>query len=130
MKKSMVTKVTKFEKVDGYGNSSSLIEFVNADKGFYSHKSPDQTKFVVGQESEYNIEEREGKTGKKYFKVTVPQAEGAPQKFGGKPQVEPRIQMISFAAAYTKDLVCAGKIGMGDFSATFDIIYNEMTSKI
>jgi hypothetical protein len=129
MKKAMVTKVTKFDKTDSYGNSSFSIEFANGDKGFYSTKSPDQTKFIVGADAEYQIEEKEGKTGKKYFKITLPQTD-QPFKAAGRPQIEPRIQMISFAMAYAKDLVVAGKVEMKALPATFDIIYGEMISKI
>ena len=129
MKKAKVVKVTKFDKVDSYGNHSFSIEFENGDRGFYSTKSAEQSKFVVGSEAEYNIEEKEGKSGKKYFKVTLPQTD-TPFKGGGKPQVEPRIQMISFSAAYAKDLVVAGKADLKDFPVVFEMIYGEMIQKL
>jgi len=128
MKKSLVTKVTRFEKKDNYGNVSFAIEFSNGDKGFYSTKSENQTAFVAGKDAEYNIEEKQSKAGGIYYKITLP-GEAQPFK-GGKPQIEPRVQMISFAMSYTKDLVVAGKIQMSGLSETFDIIYNEMTSKL
>lgn len=129
MKKSKVTKVTKFDKVDSYGNTSFSIELENGDKGFFSTKSQEQTKFVVGKEAEYNIEEKEAKKGGTYFKITLPQIDGQWPK-SGRPAPEPRIQMISFAMAYTKDLVVAGKVRFDELPATFDILYNEMIGKI
>lgn len=126
MKKSLVTKITKFDKKEGYDNVSYSIEFANADKGFYSTKDENQTKFIAGKESEYNIEEKEGKNGKKYFKISVP----SEYKAGGRPQLEPRIQMISFAMSYTKDLVVAGKVSIEDMDFKFNEIYALMLSKL
>lgn len=127
MKKSIVTKITKFDKKEGFDTVSYSIEFANADKGFYSTKDENQTKFTVGKEAEYNIEEKDGKSGKKYSKIT------APNEFkpgGGRPQVDPKVQMIGFAMSYTKDLIVHDKVKMAELPATFDIIYNEMLSKI
>lgn len=125
--KAKVTKITRMDKLDTYGNTSFIVEFDNGQKGFYTSKNPNQTKFIVGNVADYNIEEKQGSKGT-YYKITVPQTEG--KSFGGKPQVEPRIQMISFAAAYTKDLVVAGKFGMQDFEKEFNRIYNIMISKL
>jgi hypothetical protein len=128
--KNKVTKLTKLDKLDNYGNTTFVVEFSDGTKGFYTSKDPEQKKFVVGVESvEYNLEEKEGKKGK-YNKIVLPQVAGKPPFGGGKPAPEPRVQMISFAAAYTKDLVVAGKIPMSDFMVTFEMIYNEMTNKI
>jgi len=128
--KSKPKKITRFEKVDSYGATSFAIDFENGQGGYYSTKSPDAIKFVVGTEIEYNIEEKESKAGKKYFKITLPSEAAAFKPSAGRPQVEPRIQMISFAMAYAKDLVVAGKVDMKSLSVTFDVIYNEMISKL
>jgi hypothetical protein len=132
MKKAKVTKITKMDKKDSYGNTSFIIEFINGDKGFYTSKQEDQTYFIVDKEVDYIIEEKDGKNAK-YFKVSKPQTE---TKFGGggfggsKHQIDPKVQMISFAMSYTKDLLVAGKIELKDLSRHFDEIYNTMTSKI
>lgn len=128
-KKALVTKVTKFEKKDNYGNSSFLIEFKNGDKGYYNSKNENQDKFVAGIESDYTIDEKIGKTGNLYWKITSP---GEPQGFqkGGKPQIDPRIQMISFAMSYCKDLIVSGKIPMSEMEKEFNRIYTVMTSKL
>lgn len=127
--KAKVTKITKMDRLDGYGNTSFVIEFQDGLKGFYTSKDANQTKFIVGQEAEFIIEEKDGKNGKKYNKITIPQAQ-RPNSFTGKSAPEPRVQMISFAAAYTKDLIVAGKIPLSEFGVTFEMIYGEMTSKI
>lgn len=127
--KQKVTKITKMDKQDSYGNTSFVIEFQDGQKGFYTSKDANQTKFVVGQETEFNLEEKEGKNGKKYNKISLPQTQKA-FSGGGRPSPEPRVQMISFAAAYTKDLIVAGKVPLAEFGITFEMIYGEMTSKI
>lgn len=130
MKKAKVTKITRMEKKDNYGNTSFIIELDNGDKGFYTSKNEDQKKFVVGQESEYLIEQKQGSKGP-YYKISIPQAEGGGKSFGGgKVQVDPKVQMISFAMSYTKDLIVGGKVPMHEMEKEFTRIYNTMTSKL
>lgn len=127
--KQKVTKITKMDKQDSYGNTSFVIEFQDGLKGFYTSKDQNQTKFVVGQETEFSVEEKDGKNGKKYNKITLPQTQ-KPFGGGGRPAPEPRVQMISFAAAYTKDLIVAGKVPLSEFGVTFEMIYGEMINKL
>lgn len=129
MKKAKTTKITTMAQKDSYGNTSFIIELDNGDKGFYTSKDEQQKKFVVGQETEYNIEEKQGKKGP-YYKITIPMDETKKFSGGGKPQVEPRIQMISFAMSYTKDLVVAGKVPLDGISKEFSNIYQLMISKL
>ena len=129
MKKAKTTKITTMAQKDSYGNTSFVIELDNGDRGFYTSKDENQTKFVVGKETEYNIEEKQGKKGP-YFKITLPQAEQPAWSGKGKPQVDPRVQMISFSASYAKDIICAGKAELKDFGTIFEMIYGEMTSKL
>lgn len=129
MKKAKVTKITKMDKKDSYGNTSFIIELDNGDKGFYTSKNEDQKKFIIGQEAEYNIEEKQGKNST-YFKISIPQSEGGGKSFGGRPAPDPKTQMIGFAMSYTKDLVVAGKVGIQDLEIEFLRIYNAMTSKL
>lgn len=130
-KKAKVTKITRMEKKDNYGNTSFIIEFENGDKGFYTSKLEDQKKFIVSQESEYLIEEKQGSKGK-YFKVTTPQSEGGSSQWqkGSKPQVDPKVQMISFAMSYTKDLIVGGKLQLSELEKEFNRIYTTMTAKL
>jgi hypothetical protein len=126
-KKSKVTKITKLDKKDNYGNTSFIIEFENADNGFYTSKNEEQKNFIVGQEATYTIEEKEGKTGKNYFKITLPQAQKS-FSGGGKSYTpaDPRIQMISFSTSYAKDLVVADKIKITDLSKYSEEIFKNM----
>lgn len=129
MKKAIVTKVTKFEKKDDYGNTSFSIEFNNGDKGFYSTKSEEQTKFVVQKEAEYDIQQKTGKNDKVWFKITVPGSDN--KSFGGgRPQQDPKVQMISFAMSYTKDLIVGGKVPMTDLEKVYNHIHALMTGKL
>lgn len=128
-KKGKVTKITKMDKKDSYGNTSFIVELENGDKGFYTSKNENQTNFVVGSESEYNIEEKDGKEGKKYFKISLVKKDDF--KPGGfKQPQDPKTQMISFAMAYTKDLVVGGKLKYEDIESGFENIYSIMTKKL
>jgi hypothetical protein len=134
-RRAKVTKVTQMVNKDSYGNTSFIIEFGNGDKGYYTSKNENQNKFILGQDAEYHIESKQGKSGP-YNKITPPKVEGQTFGGGGKPgfagaaKQDPKVQMIGFAMSYTKDLIVGGKVDMKDLSATFDIIYNEMTSKL
>ena len=45
------------------------VNFTNGDSGLYTSKSANQTKFVVGSEAAYQLEEKTAKSGKTYFKL-------------------------------------------------------------
>jgi len=126
-KKARVTKITKMDKKDDYGNSSFIIEFENGDKGYYRSKDELQTKFIANNVADYVIEEKIGSKGK-YYTVKPPQAEKP--AFGGRPVQDPKTQMISFAMAYTKDLVVGGKVNLSDLPKTFELLYTLMISKL
>lgn len=128
-KKAKVTKVTRLDKLDSYGNTSFIIEFENTDKGFYTTKAPDTIKFIAGNVCDYDIEQKEGRNGP-YFKVTLPQSEKPAFSGGGKPQINPKVQMIGFSASYAKDLIVAGKVDIKEFESLFNRIYTVMISKL
>lgn len=130
-KKAKCTKLTKSDTKDNYGNTSFSIEFDNGDRGWYKSKKEDQTNFVAGQEQTYCIEEKVSGTGTKYYRITLPQTE---QSFkpggGGRPQQDPKVQFISFAASYAKDLIVGGKVQLIDFESQMNRIYNAMIAKL
>ena len=101
------------------------IELANGDKGQIGTKEKMPSKLNPGSELTYTLEVTQ--RGNK-IKAVVP----AGNQFAGRGRAmpEPRIQMISFAAAYTKDLIVGGKVGMQDFEKEFNKIYNVMISKI
>lgn len=128
-KKAKVTKVTRMDKQDSYGNTSYIIEFDNSDKGYYSTKDADQKKFIVGNVADYVIEEKTGSKGI-YFKVSLPQSEKPAFSGGGKPQANPRVQIISFSMSYVKDLIVAGKVPLTDLEKEFNRMFNLMIGKL
>lgn len=100
------------------------IELDNGDKGSIGSKEKMPVKLNPGSELTYTID-----NGK--IKAAVPQnAGGAPWPKGGKQGPEPRIQMISFAMAYTKDLIVGGKLEIKDLETGFERMYKIMTSKL
>ncbi|MBX9851856.1 MAG: hypothetical protein K2X86_08865 [Cytophagaceae bacterium] len=112
-------------KKDNYGNTSFALEFENGDKGFYACKNEEQKIFIAGEEATYLIEEKQGSSGKTYFKITIPQKNFG----GGKPgyvPVDPRIQMISFSTSYAKDLVVADKIKIDQLAQKSEEIFKTM----
>lgn len=128
MKKAKTTNIVKMDKKDSYGNTSFIITLDNGDSGFYTSKSEEQTKFIIGKETEYNIEQKQGSKGF-YNKITIPQSENSFQGgFKGKSAPDPKTQMISFAMAYTKDLIVAGKVPLSDMEKEFKRMYTVMTS--
>lgn len=132
-KKFIVTKVTKMDKQDSYGNYSYVIETSCGDKGFYTTKEADQKKFVVNEEQTYCIEEKTGSTGKKYFKITLPKVEGQQFTKGGGSKFtppDPKIQFVGFAMRYVVDMVVADKIKVADLEKQFDSVYSKMLSKV
>lgn len=100
------------------------IELDNGDSGQIGSKEKMPVKLNPGSELTYTIESTS--RGNKIKAVVPPN----PFKGGGRQAPEPRVQMISFAAAYTKDLVVAGKFSMNEFEKEFNRIYNIMISKL
>ncbi len=100
------------------------IELDNGDKGSVGAKSANPEKLNPGQSLTYTME------GTKIKAVATPSSGGGAWPKGGKAAPEPRIQMISFAMAYTKDLVVAGKVDLKNLGEQFEILYAKMISKL
>ena len=97
------------------------IELENNDKGQIGTKERLPDKLNVGQELTYTIESTS--RGNKIKAVSV----GGGSNFrGGKPQRDPKEQMISFSMSYCKDLVVAGKLDIKDLELGTTRIYNIM----
>lgn len=101
------------------------IELSNGDKGQIGSKEKTPEKLNPGNELTYTIEATT--RGNKIKAVT---AGFTPGGFNKKPPIDPKVQMIGFAMAYTKDLVVAGKVPLESMSKYFDLIYTAMVSKI
>lgn len=126
MEKTSKIKSSKFLK-EWQGEKGIIyyheIELENGDHGQIGTKERLPDKLAVGQELTYTIES--SSYGNKIKAVS--QSGGFR---GGKPQRDPKEQMISFAMAYSRDLVVAGKIELGQMNQYFDKIYEAMISKL
>jgi len=96
------------------------IELDNNDRGQIGTKEKNPDKLQVGQELTYTIE-----ATTRGNKIKAVAAGGG---FKGKPQRDPKEQMISFATAYTKDLIVAGKVDIKDLEPAVKRMYNIMKS--
>jgi hypothetical protein len=101
------------------------IELDNGDKGNIGSKEQMPAKLNPGNELTYTIEVTDKGTK---IKAVTPAANF--NRGGGKPQINPQVQMIGFAMSYTKDLIVGGKVQMIDLEKEFNRIYTVMTSKL
>ena len=101
------------------------IELANGDRGQIGTKEKNPAKLNSGTELTYTLE-----STPRGNKIKAVVAAGNQFQGKGRAMPEPRIQMISFAAAYTKDLIVAKTFGMDQFEKEFNRIYNVMISKI
>ena len=135
-KKAVVKGVKPYLKggkqvADEYGNFTFTVTFDNNDCGFYTTKSDKAEPFVVEQEAEYEIEEKEGRNGK-YFKIKRPnQGKGNWSGGGGKTytpktpeqiKFETRLGARSMVLRYACDLFIADKIKYEEIGATYDTL--------
>lgn len=130
-RKAKVTKLTKKDK-DSYGKYSFVLEFENGDKGFYSTPNGDQTFFIAGNVADYNIEAKTSKAGSTYHVITAPEEQSARAAYsgGGKPRVDPKVQIVGFAASYAKDLIVSGKAELKELEQVFERFHKMMASKL
>lgn len=125
-KTSKIQRTVFKNKWDGQNGSVFYheIELENGDKGQIGAKEENPSRLNPGQELTYTIE----KTDKGYkIKAvnTKPAFVG-----GGKPQQDPKVQMISFSMSYTKDLIVGGKVEMKDLEKVFNQIHSLMIGKL
>jgi hypothetical protein len=101
------------------------IELDNGDKGQIGTKEQMPTKLNPGQELTYTIETTE--RGNK-IKAVAPAGGGGFS--GGRKGPDPKTQIVAFAMSYTKDLVVADKIKIGELPAIFEKIHKLMADKL
>jgi hypothetical protein len=131
IKNALVSRLVKSVAPDSYGKWSFQLEFSNGDKGYYNTKSGDQVYFVQGQPADYLIEAKTSKAGSTYYVITHPEEKAAvPAGAGGFKKPDPKVQIIGFAMSYTKDLIVAGKVSLGDLEKEFNRIHALMASKL
>jgi hypothetical protein len=111
-------KTSKVTKVTGNGTWNSQygtmykfeVEFANFDIGEYSSKSKDQTNFVVGEETTYDISSKEYQ-GRTFYTIKPVKAQASFNGGGGKYDAETskKIARMSVLKCAT-DLVIAGHV--------------------
>jgi hypothetical protein len=114
-KRSAVTNVTANGTYNGqYGTLYKFeVTFANGDSGEYASKSQNQTKFVVGVETDYTITSKEFKD-RIYYKIAPVMAQ--PQSFAPKakdPETDKRITRMSVLKV-AGDLAINGNIQLNE----------------
>jgi hypothetical protein len=104
------------------------IDLDNGDRGQIGCKEQNPSKIDPGNSLTYTIE-ADGRGNQKIKAVNPAQQGGGAWKAGGKER-DPKVQVVGFAMSYTKDLIVAGKLTIGDLPKHFDIIYNLMKEKL
>lgn len=131
IKNAQVTRLVKSATADNYGKWSFHLEFSNGDKGYYNTKNGDQLYFVHGAPADYLIEAKTSKTGSTYYVITHPEEKAASvASVGGFKKPDPKVQIVGFAMAYTKDLIVSGKLELKDLESGFNRIHSIMASKL
>lgn len=131
VKKSKVTSVS-FKK-EWMGREGAMFDFnigfENGDKGVYQTNQKEQTAFKEGNETDYSIESkfRNGFTDIA-IKYIAPKSAFGNKKQGFEKNY--KLDFISPAASYAKDLVVAEIITMKEFKKTFNDIYAAMMEKL
>lgn len=104
------------------------LTFENGDSGQYGGQSQEQTKFVIGVETEYTIEQKENARGSYHQIKPIYEQRGG--GYGGRQHESPHNKLVTMAMAYTKDLVVAGKVDLMDMSKYYNKIYKAMSEKL
>lgn len=96
------------------------IELSNGDKGQIGSKEKMPAKLNPGNELTYTLE-----STPRGNKIKAVSDKGAPFQ-GKKVFQDPRAQFIGFSAAYSKDLVVAGKLDIKDMNGAAESIFKNM----
>lgn len=100
------------------------IEYDNKE-AFYTSKSKEQNKFVVGQEAEFEEETKAGKNGEFISIKPIKQAWTGGSGYAKAIKKE-QSKYSGFAVSYAKDLVIAGKIDLSDLPKYTKSMFNLM----
>lgn len=103
------------------------IELDNGDKGSIGSKEKMPSKLNPGSELTYTIEGPDPKGG---FKIKASAPMGGFSGGGGRKGPDPKVQIVGFAMAYTKDLVVAGKVDIKQLPEIFEKIHTLMAAKV
>jgi hypothetical protein len=119
------TFVSEWKSPQGTQVYYHTIELDNGDSGQIGSKEKMPAKLNPGSELTYTIESTS--RGNK-IKAVVP----AGNQFQGKgrPQVDHKQQVATFAMSYTKDLIVASQVKLADMEVVFDRMYKAIMSKV
>lgn len=122
--RALITEV-KFQKeyTDKFGKKYSFKVSYDNRSAYYSSKSKDQAKFVVGQEAEFTEETRTGKNGD--YLVIKPVFQNRQSNFGKNLNKE-KSRYSGFAVSYAKDLLVAGRINKDELADQAWILFELM----
>ena len=126
-KRSAVTNVTANGTYNGqYGTLYKFeITFANGDSGEYASKSQNQTKFVVGQETDYTITSKEFKD-RIYYKIAPVMAQPQQSGFTAKakdPETSKHIMRMSVLKV-AGDLAINGNIQLNEI-LSYALIFEQ-----
>lgn len=126
----MKAKITKAEfKKEFESKFGTLYQFqieYNGKKAYFSSKTKDQKKFIVGQECEFTEEEKMG-TNDTPYTIVKPKAVGGFQNSNyGKAIKKEQSKYSGFAVSYVKDLIIADKLKIEDWEKASKKIFNFM----
>ena len=132
MKAKIISAVFKKEYETKFGKLF-LHEIIFQDgeeskKGYYSSKKKEQTKFVAGQESEFDTQLQSNDKGNTWLKIKPVQINKGYSN-AGRAQQREQSKYSGFAMAYAKDLVVAGKIEIEQMYAEAQCMIDWMVEK-
>ena len=108
--KAKITKVTfNKEYESNFGTLFGFIVEYDGKSAYYSSKTKDQKKFIVGQEAEFTEEVRKGDKGNEYI-IIKPVYAGKGQSNYGKALSREQSRYSGFSDSYVKDLLISGII--------------------
>jgi hypothetical protein len=113
-----------------YGNYGFTVIFTDGFKGRAFSKSNPHPYFVPEKEVEFTGEKKASGWILKAPQDNKGTYKGTRKEWHTKKPDEIKREYVGFAAGYTKDLVIAGKIEMGEFAETLAIIQGAINKEV
>ena len=125
--KAKIDKVTPLGPFEGkYGTLYGYKVQYGDRTAFYNSKSENQTKFVEGQQAEFEEIPMTGKKGP-YIKIKPSNPNAPRSRFGKRAQVE-QARYSGFAVSYAKDLAVAGLIPVEEIRELSTVLFEHMVN--
>lgn len=124
--KAIIKKVThKKEYETKFGMMHSFEILFDEKKAYYQSKEKNQTKFVEGSESEFDVEEMVSDKGKYFILKPIYKKWQGNSNYGRAIKKE-QSKYSGFAVSYAKDLCIADKIKFVDLPQYATVLFNLM----